>query len=95
MHKAEDLAKCPIIYSRHIHFGMPHGEHMTTMCAYPSSNYPLPHWKYVLCCCARCTQIDILSPESDQHNSNVIPTIRFHVYKTIACCTANGILPLN
>ena len=51
---------------------MPHGKHMfktasdmemETMCAYPSYNYLLPHWKCMLCCCAKCTRIDLPSPE--------------------------------
>ena len=77
---------------------MPHGNHMfkissdmamTTMCAYPSSKYALPHWKFVLRCCAQFPCIYLQSPESDQHNSNVSPTISFHVYNLIACCTVH------
>ena len=56
---------------------------MATMFAYPSSKYALPHWKGVLRCCAQCPLIDILSIESDQKNSNVIPPIHFHVYQHI------------
>ena len=75
---------------------MPHGKHMfqtasymsmATMCAYQSSKYTLSYYKWVLCCCAKCPQIDRLSKESDQYNSNVIPTISFFVYKHIAHCT--------
>ena len=50
---------------------------MARMCAYPSSNYALPHWKYFLRFCAQFPHIDIPSPESDQRHSNVILTIRF------------------
>ena len=52
---------------------------MATMFSYPTSKYALLHWKCVFRCCAYCPCIDILSPESDQHNSNVIPTISFCV----------------
>ena len=50
---------------------VPHGKHMfqtsydmlmAKMCAYPSSKYALPHWKYVLSCCAQCPRIDLPSP---------------------------------
>ena len=53
---------------------MPLGKHIfktssdkdiATICEYPSSEYVLPHWKCILCCCAQCTRIDIPSPESD------------------------------
>ena len=56
---------------------------MSKMCEYPSSNYVLPHWKCVLCCCAQYPWIDLPSLDSDKHSSNVIPTIRFHVYQQI------------
>ena len=51
---------------------MPNGKHTfqissdmstATICAYPSSNYVLPHWKCVLGCCVICPQINIPSPE--------------------------------
>ena len=83
---------------------MPHGKHMfqissdmamETMCAYPSSNFAFPHWKYVFHCCAQFTQIDLPSPESYKHNSNVSPTISFHVYQHIASCNMNGRYHLN
>ena len=66
------------------HFIMPHGKHvfptpsdivMEIICAYPSSNYALPHWKCVFLCCVQCTHIYLPSPESDQPNSNISPTI--------------------
>ena len=47
---------------------------MAKMCAYPSFKYSLPHWKYVMRCCAKCPCIDLPNPESDQHNPNVSPT---------------------
>ena len=33
---------------------------MEKMCEYPSSNYTLPHWKFVLHCFAQCPHIYIL-----------------------------------
>ena len=68
---------------------------MATMCVNPSSKYALPHWKCVLGCCAQCTHIDLPSPESDQHNSHVSPTIHFHVYQKIARCIVHGRCPFN
>ena len=57
--------------------------------------YAVPHYKCVLCCCAQFTRIDITSLESDQHSSNVNPTINFHVYQNISCCTVHEIRPFN
>ena len=65
------------------------------ICAYPSSNFALPHWKCVLFCCAKFPRIDLLSLKLYQHNSHVSPTICFHVYKQIAHCTVHGRLPFN
>ena len=77
----------------------PHGNHifptsyntaMETMCTYKSSNYALPHWISVLCCCAQCLCMDFQIPESYQHHSNISPTIWLHVYKHIASCNLHG-----
>ena len=65
------------------------------MCVYPSSNYALSHWKCVLHCCAQFTCIDLPSTESDQHNSNAIRKIRFHVYQQMAHCTMDDGYPFN
>ena len=83
---------------------IPHGNHMSKIASdmaveifyeYPSSKYALPHWKCVMNCCAKCPCIDIPSPESDQHNSNVSPTIRFYVYHPIKCRDVHGRSPSN
>ena len=68
---------------------------MTTIFSYPSYNYALPHWKYVLRCCEKCPRIDLPSPESDHHNSNVSPRISFRVYQHIARCNVYGRRPFN
>ena len=68
---------------------------MEKLCAYPSSNYSLPHYKCVLQCCANFTFIGLPSTESDQHNSNVSTTIIFHVYNLVARCTMHGRRTLN
>ena len=82
---------------------MPHGSHIyykpsymtqTTMCAYPQSDHAIPHWKYVLRCCADFPCINILDKETDNHYSEKIPSIRFHIYHIIARCTAHGRIPL-
>ena len=62
------------LFKTYKNYVIPHGKHifktasnmdMAKMCEYPSSEYALPHWKCILCCCAQCTRIDIPSPESD------------------------------
>ena len=65
------------------------------MRAYTSSNYVLPHCKCVLRFCEQCPRVDLPSPESDKHNSNVSPTICFHVYQHISRCTVHVRRPLN
>ena len=65
------------------------------MCEYSSSKYVLPHWKCVLQWCAQFQWIDITSPESDYHNSNVSPIIRFNVYQHSVCCTVHVRRPFN
>ena len=56
------------IYTTYKNRVMPHGSHIyatasdmenATMCAYPQSEYSLPHWKCVLRCCADCPCINI------------------------------------
>ena len=37
-----------------------------TMCTYPQSDHALPHWKYVLRCCAKFPRINITNQETDQ-----------------------------
>ena len=54
---------------------MPHGNHMfqtesdmaiSTICEYLPSKYALPHWKYVLRCCAKFPHIYLPSLEPYQ-----------------------------
>ena len=54
---------------------MPHGSHIyskasdmvnATMCKYPQSDHALPHWKFVLRCCADCPCINI--PDQGKNN---------------------------
>ena len=87
------------LFETYKHSVIPHVKHvfktasdiaMATMCAYPSFKNSLPHWKFVMRCCAKCSCIDVTSPESDQNKSNVSSTIRFHVYHIITCCTVHG-----
>ena len=54
---------------------MPHGRHIyakesdmanSTMCTYPHSGHSLPHWKYVLKCCADYPCINISDQETNK-----------------------------
>ena len=82
---------------------MPHGLHIyskasdmakDTMCKYPQSDHALPHRKRVLRCCAKFPCINIPDQETDNHNSETTPSIRFHIYHIIARCTYHGRIPL-
>ena len=68
---------------------------ISTMCAYSSSKYTLPHCKCVLRFFAQCPNIDLPGLESDHHNSNVSPTIHFLVYQNIACFNVHPRRPFN
>ena len=92
------------LFDTHRNYIMTHGDHMfqtasdmgmEKMCAYPLSNYVLPHCKCVLHCCVKFPWIDLPSPESDQHYYNVFPTIIFHMHQHIARFTVHGKHPLN
>ena len=82
---------------------MPHGRHIyakvydmakATMCAKSQSDHALPHWKCVLRCCTKCTRINIPDQETDDQYTKTSPSIRFHIYHMIACCTKHGRLLL-
>ena len=48
------------------------------------------HWKCAVRCRAQCPRINLKSLDSDQKNSKVSTTTRFHVYYIIACFTMNA-----
>ena len=54
--------------------------HNLIMCYYIGAQFP---------------RIDLPSPESDQHNSNVMQTTCFHVYQHISRCIVHGRRPFN
>ena len=64
------------------------------MCTYPQFDHELPHWKYVLLYCAECPYINIPDQETNKKHEDTTPSIRFHIYHIIGCCTANGRIPL-
>ena len=75
---------------------MPHGFHIyakasdmanSTICTYPQSDNSLPHWKFVLRCCAEFPCINIPDQETT-------PSIRFHIYHIIGHFTDHGRIPL-
>ena len=83
---------------------MPHVRHIyakayymakATMCAYSQSDHALPHWKFVLRCCAQFPSINIPDQETDDKHPNPSPSIIFQIYHMIAHCTTHGRLPLN
>ena len=82
---------------------MPQGHHIyakaygmakAKMCAYSNSDHALPHWKFVLQCCTKCTSINIPDQETDDKHTKPSPSIRFHIYHLIARCTKYGRLTL-
>ena len=67
---------------------------MQKMCTCPQSDHALPHWKYVLRCCADCPFINLPHQETTKKHEETTPLIRFHIYHIIGRCTAHGIIPL-
>ena len=91
------------IYETYKNTVMPHGNHIyakaydmakVTMCAYSQSDHLLPHCKFTLRCCSKCTSINIPGQETDDHYPNISPPIFFHIYHLMARCTKHGRLPL-
>ena len=65
---------------------MPHGRHIntkasdmakSTMCTYPQSDNELPHWKYVLWCCADFPCINLPDQETDKIINKQHPQLGF------------------
>ena len=82
---------------------MPYGCHIyakaydiakATMCSYSKSDHSLPHWKFVLKCCAKCPSIHLPDQETYDQYPDTSPSIRFHIYHMIAHCTKHARLPL-
>ena len=82
---------------------MPHGRHIyaksyemekATMCAYSQSDHALPHWKFLLRCCAQFPSINIPEQETYDKHPNPSPSIRFHICHIIELCTKHDRLPL-
>ena len=82
---------------------MPHERHIyaksydmakATMCAYSQSDHTLPHWKFLLRCCAKCPSTNISDQETDYQYPDTSPSISFHIYHLISRCTKHERLPL-
>ena len=91
------------IYETYKNTVMPHRRHIyskaydmeqATMCAFPQSDHALPHWKFVLRCCAYCPCINLPDQENDNQNLYTIPSVRFHIYHIIGSCTTHGRISL-
>ena len=75
---------------------MPHGHHIyaksyymakETMCECSQSYHELPHCKCVLRCCEKCPSINLPDQETNDQYPHTSPSICFHIYHIIACCT--------
>ena len=59
----------------------------TTMCAYTQSDHALTRWKGILRCFAKCPCVNLPDQETGYQYSDTRPSIRFHIYNIISCCT--------
>ena len=91
------------IYTTYKHTLMPHGRHIyvkasdmenATMYTNPHSDSALLQWKFLLRCYADCPCINLPDQETTKKHEEKTPSIRFHIYHIIGCCTAHGIIPL-
>ena len=82
---------------------MSHGRHIyakasdmanAKICTYLQSDHALSHWKCVLRCYADCPCINISDQETTKKHDETAPSIRFHIYHIIGCCTAHARIPL-
>ena len=64
------------------------------MCIYPQSDHALPHCKFVYWCCSDCPCINIPDQETTKKHEETTPSIRFHIYHIIGCCTTHGRISL-
>ena len=86
------------IYETYKHTVMLHGHRIyskvsdmakATMYAYTQSDHELPQCKCVLQFCAKCSCVNIPDQETDDKYSDTRPSIRFHIYHLITCCTTH------
>ena len=91
------------IYETYKNTVMPHGHHIyskaydmaqSTLCAYPQCDHSLPDWKCVLRCCSNFPCINISDQETDNHNPDTTPSIRFYIYHIFAHFTTHVGIPL-
>ena len=62
----------------------------STMCTYPWSGNALLPWKCVLRYRTKCPCLNIPDQDIDNQYSETTPSIRFHIYHIIGCCTDHG-----
>ena len=67
-HIYETYKNAVMPHRRHIYFKASDME-QATMCAYNQSDHALPHYKYVLRCCADVPCINLPDQETYNHNS--------------------------
>ena len=74
------------IYETYKYAVMPHGRHIyakaydmeqATMCAYPQSDHALPHWEFILWCCAGCPHINLPDQEQIKNMKKQHPQLGF------------------
>ena len=53
---------------------------MSTIYPYSFTHHGLPHWKCELGCYEKFPSISIPSQEANKDNTNMLPTMHFHVY---------------
>ena len=91
------------LYTTYKNTVMSHGSHIyakasdmanATMCTYPQSEHALPHWKYVLWCCADCPCINTPDQETTKKHDETTSSIRFHIYHIIGRCNTHGRISL-
>ena len=80
-------------HGRHI-YAKSYGTAKAKKCAYEQSDHELPHWKFVLRCCARFPGINLPDQKTDDQYPDTSSSIIFHINHPIARFTKHGRLLL-
>ena len=62
---------------------------MSTMCTFSSDQHDLPHWKFVLRCCAKCLGIFMSVQYCNRDDTNIFPDIYFDLFILLSLCTVH------
>ena len=72
-HNIYETCKNTVMPDRHYIYAKASDMENTTICAYPYYDHALPHWKFVLRCCANCPCINLPDQETNKKYEETTP----------------------